>query len=61
SWISQSASVPRNQKQTGVDSPSPATSLPKPAGQSSSSTSSSGCQTLPRTVKVRSPGQGSIN
>ncbi|MED6283841.1 hypothetical protein CHARACLAT_013107, partial [Characodon lateralis] len=52
SWISQSASVPRNQKQTGVDSPSPATSLPKPAGQSSSSTSSSGSQTLPRTVKV---------
>uniref|UniRef100_A0A669DIK4 Zinc finger MYM-type containing 2 n=1 Tax=Oreochromis niloticus TaxID=8128 RepID=A0A669DIK4_ORENI len=33
SWISQSASVPRNQKQTGVDSPSPATSLPKPPGQ----------------------------
>uniref|UniRef100_A0A3B4Z321 Zinc finger MYM-type containing 2 n=1 Tax=Stegastes partitus TaxID=144197 RepID=A0A3B4Z321_9TELE len=30
SWISQSASVPRNQKQTGVDSPSTATSLPKP-------------------------------
>ncbi|KAM4561806.1 zinc finger MYM-type protein 2 [Fundulus diaphanus] len=52
SWISQSASVPRNQKQTGVDSPSPATSLPKPAGQSSSSTSSSGSQTQPRTVKV---------
>ncbi|KAM9710605.1 zinc finger MYM-type protein 2 [Menidia menidia] len=52
SWISQSASVPRNQKQTGVDSPSPATSLPKPAGQSSSSTSSSGSQAQPRTVKV---------
>ncbi|XP_047456959.1 zinc finger MYM-type protein 2 [Mugil cephalus] len=52
SWISQSASVPRNQKQTGVDSPSPATSLPKPAGQSSSSTSSSGSQPQPRTVKV---------
>ncbi|XP_068428408.1 zinc finger MYM-type protein 2 isoform X2 [Clinocottus analis] len=50
SWISQSASVPRNQKQTGVDSPSPASSLPKPPGQSSSSTSSSGSQ--PRTVKV---------
>uniref|UniRef100_A0A8C6L903 Zinc finger MYM-type containing 2 n=1 Tax=Nothobranchius furzeri TaxID=105023 RepID=A0A8C6L903_NOTFU len=48
SWISQSASVPRNQKQTGADSPS----LPKPAGQSSSSTSSSGVQTQPRTVKV---------
>ncbi|XP_038158569.1 zinc finger MYM-type protein 2 isoform X2 [Cyprinodon tularosa] len=52
SWISQSASVPRSQKQTGVDSPSPATSLPKPAGQSSTSTSSSGSQTQPRTVKV---------
>ncbi|XP_060944447.1 zinc finger MYM-type protein 2 [Limanda limanda] len=52
SWISQSASVPRNQKQTGVDSPSPATSLPKPPGQSSSSTSSSGSQAQPRTVKV---------
>ncbi|CAJ1079078.1 zinc finger MYM-type protein 2 isoform X2 [Xyrichtys novacula] len=52
SWISQSASVPRNQKQTGVDSPSPATSLPKPPGQSSSSTSSSGTQPQPRTVKV---------
>uniref|UniRef100_A0A096MII2 Zinc finger MYM-type containing 2 n=1 Tax=Poecilia formosa TaxID=48698 RepID=A0A096MII2_POEFO len=52
SWISQSASVPRNQKQSGVDSPSPITSLPKPAGQSSSSTSSSGSQTQPRTVKV---------
>uniref|UniRef100_A0AAQ5XFQ9 TRASH domain-containing protein n=1 Tax=Amphiprion ocellaris TaxID=80972 RepID=A0AAQ5XFQ9_AMPOC len=43
---------PRNQKQTGVDSPSPATSLPKPPGQSSSSTSSSGSQPQPRTVKV---------
>ncbi|XP_070831912.1 zinc finger MYM-type protein 2 [Chaetodon trifascialis] len=52
SWISQSASVPRNQKQTGVDSPSPATSLPKPPGQSSSSTSSSSSQQQPRTVKV---------
>uniref|UniRef100_A0A3Q0R6F4 Zinc finger MYM-type containing 2 n=1 Tax=Amphilophus citrinellus TaxID=61819 RepID=A0A3Q0R6F4_AMPCI len=52
SWISQSASVPRNQKQTGVDSPSPATSLPKPPGQSSSTTSSSGSQPQPRTVKV---------
>lgn len=52
SWISQSASVPRSQKQTGVDSPSPATSLPKPAGQSSSATSSSGSQPQPRTVKV---------
>ncbi|XP_029386130.1 zinc finger MYM-type protein 2 [Echeneis naucrates] len=52
SWISQSASVPRNQKQTGVDSPSPATSMPKPPGQSSSSTSSSGSQPQPRTVKV---------
>uniref|UniRef100_A0A8D3A4E1 Zinc finger MYM-type containing 2 n=1 Tax=Scophthalmus maximus TaxID=52904 RepID=A0A8D3A4E1_SCOMX len=52
SWISQSASVPRNQKQTGVDSPSPATSLPKPPGQSSSSNSSSSSQPQPRTVKV---------
>ncbi|XP_029314566.1 zinc finger MYM-type protein 2 [Cottoperca gobio] len=52
SWISQSASVPRNQKQTGVDSPSAATSLPKPPGQSSSTTSSSGSQPQPRTVKV---------
>ncbi|XP_013879319.1 zinc finger MYM-type protein 2 isoform X2 [Austrofundulus limnaeus] len=52
SWISQSASVPRNQKQTGVDSPSPATLLPKPAGQSSSTTSSPGSQSQPRTVKV---------
>ncbi|KAM4608820.1 zinc finger MYM-type protein 2 isoform 2-T2 [Polymixia lowei] len=49
SWISQSASFPRNQKQTGVDSPSPATSLPRPPGQSSSS---SGSQPQPRTVKV---------
>ncbi|KAM6934578.1 zinc finger MYM-type protein 2 [Xenentodon cancila] len=49
-WISQSASVPRNQKDTGVDSPSAATSLPKSAGQSSSSSSSLGSQ--PRTVKV---------
>uniref|UniRef100_A0A674NWL8 Zinc finger MYM-type containing 2 n=1 Tax=Takifugu rubripes TaxID=31033 RepID=A0A674NWL8_TAKRU len=52
SWISQSASVPRSLKQTGVDSPSPATSLPKPPGQSSSSNSSSGSQPQPRTVKV---------
>ncbi|XP_075993910.1 zinc finger MYM-type protein 2-like [Genypterus blacodes] len=52
SWISQSASFPRNQKQTGVDSPSPATSLPKPPGQSSSSSSSSGPQPQARTVKV---------
>ncbi|XP_061697515.1 zinc finger MYM-type protein 2 isoform X2 [Syngnathoides biaculeatus] len=50
SWISQSASVPRNQKQTGVDSLSTATSLPKPPGQSSSS--SPGTQSQPRTVKV---------
>ncbi|XP_019735717.1 zinc finger MYM-type protein 2 isoform X1 [Hippocampus comes] len=50
SWISQSASVPRNQKQTGVDSSSTATSLPKPPGQSSSS--SPGTQPQPRTVKV---------
>ncbi|XP_034041881.1 zinc finger MYM-type protein 2 isoform X2 [Thalassophryne amazonica] len=50
-WISQSASAPRNQKQTGVDSPSPAISLSKPPGQSSSS-SSSGSQIQPRTVKV---------
>ncbi|KAM8858240.1 zinc finger MYM-type protein 2 isoform 1-T2 [Synchiropus picturatus] len=50
SWISQSASAPRNHKQTGVDSPSPATSLPKPPGQSSSS--SPGSQAQPRTVKV---------
>uniref|UniRef100_A0AAY4DTS6 TRASH domain-containing protein n=1 Tax=Denticeps clupeoides TaxID=299321 RepID=A0AAY4DTS6_9TELE len=47
SWISQSASFPRNQKQTGVDSPSPAASLPKPQGQSPS-----GSQQPPRTVKV---------
>ncbi|XP_034002965.1 LOW QUALITY PROTEIN: zinc finger MYM-type protein 2 [Trematomus bernacchii] len=52
SWISQSASVPRNQKQSGVDSPSPASSLPKPPGQSSSNTSSSGSQPQARTVKV---------
>ncbi|XP_034057340.1 zinc finger MYM-type protein 2 isoform X1 [Gymnodraco acuticeps] len=51
-WISQSASVPRNQKQSGVDSPSPASSLPKPPGQSSSNTSSSGSQPQARTVKV---------
>ncbi|KAF7645617.1 hypothetical protein LDENG_00201200, partial [Lucifuga dentata] len=52
SWISQSASFPRNQKQTGVDSTSPVSSLPKPPGQSSSSSSSAGSQTQPRTVKV---------
>ncbi|XP_055734119.1 zinc finger MYM-type protein 2-like isoform X2 [Salvelinus fontinalis] len=47
SWISQSASFPRNQKQTGVDSPSPTASLPKPPGPSPS-----GSQNPPRTVKV---------
>uniref|UniRef100_A0A8B9H5H9 Zinc finger, MYM-type 2 n=1 Tax=Astyanax mexicanus TaxID=7994 RepID=A0A8B9H5H9_ASTMX len=47
SWISQSASFPRNQKQPGVDSPSPAASLPKPPGQSSS-----GSQQPTRTMKV---------
>ncbi|KAL2081106.1 hypothetical protein ACEWY4_022959 [Coilia grayii] len=47
SWISQSASFPRNQKQPGVDSPSPAASLAKPPGQSGS-----GSQQPPRTVKV---------
>ncbi|CAB1328868.1 unnamed protein product [Coregonus sp. 'balchen'] len=46
-WISQSASFPRNQKQTGVDSPSPTASLPKPPGPSPS-----GSQNSPRTVKV---------
>ncbi|XP_057708390.1 zinc finger MYM-type protein 2 [Corythoichthys intestinalis] len=50
SWISQSASVPRNQKQMGVDSSSTATTLSKPPGQSSSS--SPGAQPQPRTVKV---------
>ncbi|KAM8854807.1 zinc finger MYM-type protein 2 isoform 1-T3 [Spinachia spinachia] len=45
SWISQSASVPRSQKQVGVDTPSAASSLPKAPGQSSS-------QPQPRTVKV---------
>ncbi|XP_063069778.1 zinc finger MYM-type protein 2 isoform X2 [Engraulis encrasicolus] len=48
SWISQSASFPRNQKQPGVDSPSPAASLAKPPGQSGQS----GSQQPPRTVKV---------
>ena len=47
SWISQSASFPRNQKQPGVDTPSPAASLAKPPGQSGS-----GSQQPPRTVKV---------
>ncbi|XP_076119363.1 zinc finger MYM-type protein 2 isoform X2 [Alosa pseudoharengus] len=47
SWISQSASFPRNQKQPGVDSASPAASLAKPPGQSGS-----GSQQPPRTVKV---------
>ncbi|XP_041739267.2 zinc finger MYM-type protein 2 isoform X3 [Coregonus clupeaformis] len=47
SWISQSASFPRNQKRTGVDSTSPAASLPKPPGPSPS-----GSQNPPRTVKV---------
>ncbi|XP_071211103.1 zinc finger MYM-type protein 2-like [Salvelinus alpinus] len=47
SWISQSASFPRNQKQTEVDSPSPTASLPKPPGPSPS-----GSQNPPRTVKV---------
>lgn len=46
SWISQSASFPRNQKQPGVDSPSPAAPLPKPPCQSS------GSQQPPRTMKV---------
>ena len=45
SWISQSATFPRNQKQTGVDSASPAASLPKPPGPAPS-----GSQ--PRVVKV---------
>lgn len=48
SWISQSASFPRNQKQPGVDSPSPTASLPKAPGQSSSS----GSQQPSRTMKV---------
>ncbi|TSV41622.1 Zinc finger MYM-type protein 2 [Bagarius yarrelli] len=47
SWISQSASFPRNQKQPGVDSPSPTASLPKAPGQSSA-----GSQQPPRTMKV---------
>jgi len=42
SWISQSASAPRNQKQTGVDPP--ASSSPRGPGQTSSA--------QPRTVKV---------
>ncbi|KAL0963574.1 hypothetical protein UPYG_G00308140 [Umbra pygmaea] len=47
SWISQSASFPRNQKQTGVDSTSPAASLPKPPGPFPSAS-----HNPPRTVKV---------
>uniref|UniRef100_A0A672Q8U5 Zinc finger MYM-type containing 2 n=1 Tax=Sinocyclocheilus grahami TaxID=75366 RepID=A0A672Q8U5_SINGR len=47
SWISQSASFPRNQKQPGVDSPSPAAPLSKPPCQSSS-----GSQQPQRTMKV---------
>ncbi|XP_062861668.1 zinc finger MYM-type protein 2 isoform X2 [Trichomycterus rosablanca] len=47
SWISQSASFPRNQKQPGVDSPSHTASLPKAPGQSSS-----GSQQPSRTMKV---------
>ncbi|XP_051565424.1 zinc finger MYM-type protein 2-like [Myxocyprinus asiaticus] len=47
SWISQSASFPRNQKQPGVDSPSPAAPLPKQPCQSSS-----GSQQPQRTMKV---------
>ncbi|XP_035378726.1 zinc finger MYM-type protein 2 isoform X2 [Electrophorus electricus] len=50
SWISQSASFPRNQKQPGVDSPSPAASLPKPPGQSSSGSQQT--PPAPRTMKV---------
>ncbi|XP_036396229.1 zinc finger MYM-type protein 2 [Megalops cyprinoides] len=46
SWISQSASFPRNQKQPGVDSPAPAASLPKPVA------SPSGTQQPSRSVKV---------
>lgn len=57
SWISQSASFPRNQKQPGVDSPAPAASLTKPPSQSSASASSSQqppapAPSQPRTVKV---------
>ncbi|XP_064167802.1 zinc finger MYM-type protein 2 [Anguilla rostrata] len=46
SWISQSASFPRNQKQPGADSPAPAASLPKQVCSPSST------QQPPRTVKV---------
>ncbi|KAJ8246738.1 hypothetical protein GJAV_G00254830 [Gymnothorax javanicus] len=53
SSLSQSASFPRNQKQSVVDSPAPAASLPKPVPSSSSSSSSgSGPPAGPRTVKV---------
>ncbi|KAG9330406.1 hypothetical protein JZ751_025527 [Albula glossodonta] len=48
SCISQSASFPRNQKQPGVEPPAPAPSLPKPVASSSGS----GSQQGPRTVKV---------
>ncbi|XP_048834480.1 zinc finger MYM-type protein 2 [Brienomyrus brachyistius] len=47
SWISQSASFPRNQKQPGADSPSPAAPLPKPPARSPL-----GPQPPPRAVKV---------
>ncbi|TRY89776.1 hypothetical protein DNTS_000015 [Danionella cerebrum] len=46
SWISQSASFPRNQKQTGVDSASSTAPLSKPSCQSS------GTQQPQRTMKV---------
>ncbi|XP_078515001.1 zinc finger MYM-type protein 2 [Lissotriton helveticus] len=46
SWISQSASFPRNQKQPGVDSMSPVASLPKQIFQPSSQ------QQPPKPVKV---------
>ncbi|KAL4609140.1 zinc finger MYM-type protein 2-like [Arapaima gigas] len=47
SWISQSASFPRNQKQPGADSPSPAAPLPKPPARSPL-----GSQPSTRAVKV---------
>ncbi|KPP68274.1 zinc finger MYM-type protein 2-like [Scleropages formosus] len=47
SWISQSASFPRNQKQPGADSPSPAAPLPKPPVRSPL-----GSQPTTRAVKV---------
>ncbi|XP_030058253.1 zinc finger MYM-type protein 2 [Microcaecilia unicolor] len=46
SWISQSASFPRNQKQPGVDSLSPVASLPKQVFQPSAQ------QQLPKPIKV---------